>query len=449
MTPYELMLSESQERMLMVVHRGREDEALAVFRKWDLDAAVIGRVTSSGRVVVRMHGQVHADLPAAPLAEGLAYSRPTARPAYLDEVAAFEPAQLPSPADLGAVLLQVLRAADIASKRWIYEQYDHNVRHGTVLRPGQGDAGVVRVRTPDGQREKGVAVTTGCPNRMVWLDPFEGSRLAVAEACANLVATGARPLATTDCLNFGNPEKPEIMWQFVESVRGLGDACRVLGTPIVSGNVSLYNETDGKAIHPTPMIGMIGLIDDVTRRVPQAFAAAGQVVGLVGAPSGELGGSQYLKTVHGRIAGKVPVFDGPQLVRTFAVMLEAARQGLLDSAHDVSDGGLAVALAECCISGPLRHGARLVVSEHLGKRPEALLFSEGPGRFVVSCSQAAWARLAALCDEAEVACEQLGETGGAALVIATGTSRIDLGLDALAEAWSGGLAAILEVDRGR
>jgi phosphoribosylformylglycinamidine synthase II len=443
MVPYELMLSESQERMLMVVHRGREAEALAVFARWDLDAAVVGRVTDTGRIVVRMHGQTYADLPITPLAEGLAYSRPTQRPAYLDEVQGFEPTSVKAPADLGQALLAVLGSPDIASKRWIYEQYDHNVRHGTVLRPGQGDAGVVRVRTPDGTREKGIAITTGCPSRMVWLDPFEGARLAIAEAAANLVAVGAAPLAVTDCLNFGNPEKPEIMWQLVEAIRGLGDACRALGTPIVSGNVSLYNETDGKAIHPTPMIGMIGLLADARTRVRQSFQRAGERVLLIGGVSGELGGSQYLRTVHGKLAGKPPRFDGEALARTFQLVLLAASEGILSSCHDVFDGGLAATLAECCIAGAEPVGATLSIDPGDGHRADAVLFAETPGRFVVSCSSEAAGTLITRGKSSGVPVVDLGVTGGDRLTVAIDGGRLDLTCAAMYDAWTRPLPAIV------
>jgi phosphoribosylformylglycinamidine synthase subunit PurL len=442
MTPYELMLSESQERMLMVVHAGREEQALAVFRKWDLDAAVVGKVTDTERVVVKMNGKVYADMPAAPLAEGLAYDRPTARPAYLDEVHAFDPSTLRAPDDLGAAMLAVLGAPDVASKEWVWRQYDHNVRHGTVVRPGAADAGVVRVLAPDG-REKGVAITTGCPNRMVWLDPYEGSRLAIAEAAANLVAVGATPLATTDCLNFGNPEKPEIMWQFVESVRGLGDACRALDTPIVSGNVSLYNETDGKAIQPTPMIGMVGLLADAKKRVTQCFRGTGDAIVLVGLPTGELGGSQYLKAVHGKIAGKPPRLDDARAKAVFAAMLAAADAQLLLSAHDISDGGLASALAESCFSGPERIGATVAV-EAPGLSAPQVLFSEEPARFVVSCLAADEGPLLALCKQHGAPAQAIGQTGGTELAITAAGTRVALPLAALAHAWQSGFRKVAD-----
>ena len=298
MTAYELLLSESQERMLLVVHEGREAEALAIFDKWDLDAAVIGRVTDSGRVVMRMGERVCADLPADLLAEGLKYDRPRARPAYLDRTEAADLGGVRVPEDLGQTLLSLMASPTIASKEWVWRQYDHNVRHGTVVRPGSAGAGVVRVLVPgEPGRQKGVAITAGCLQRMVYLAPYEGSRLCVAEAYANLSAVGATPLAVTDCLNFGSPERPEIMWQFAESVKGLAEACRTLETPVVSGNVSFYNETDGAPIRPTPMIAMVGLLDD----------CAGDRAGRVRRRRRRHRGGEWPRRGAGRWAGRVRV----------------------------------------------------------------------------------------------------------------------------------------------
>ena len=301
MTPYELCLSESQERMLMVLAKGREAEALAIFEKWDLDAAVIGRVTDSGRVVIRKDGQIYGDLPADLLAEGLAYERPKKRPAYLDSVQDFAPSSVPDSTEPGDDLLALLSSPNLGDKSWIFSQYDFNVRHGTVLRPGQAGAGLVRVRVPGGV-DKGIAIAAGCNSRYVYLDPAEGTRRVVAEAYADLCAVGAEPLAVTNCLNFGNPERPRIMWQFAEAVRGLSGACRELETPVVSGNVSFYNETDGQAIQPTPMIAMVGLVPDVCQHVGAGFGP-GETVALIGDPAGSLAGSEYLHTLHNQVAG--------------------------------------------------------------------------------------------------------------------------------------------------
>jgi phosphoribosylformylglycinamidine synthase len=447
MTPYELMLSESQERMLMVVHKGREAEAMAVFDKWDLDAAVIGEVTATGRAVVKMRGQVHADLPIAPLTEGLAYERPMRKPAYIAAAQKFEPGTIPSPPvkQLARAVLAVVGSPTIASKEWVYRQYDHNVRHGTVIRPGAGDAGMVRVRAPDG-REKGIAITVDCNARMCWLDPYEGARLAVGEAAANLVATGAEPLAVTDCLNFGNPERPEIMWQFAECVRGMGDACRELGTPIVSGNVSFYNETDGKPIHPTPMIGMVGLIDDVRARVTQFFRKKGAAVALIGAPLGELGGSEYLKVVHGKVAGRPPRYDAARALRAHALVLGLARANVLHSAHDLSAGGLAAGLAECCVGGPEPIGF-VGTLEHPSLTPQELLFGEEPGRFIVSFFHEHREHVdTVLKEHPDVPFLVFGTTGADAIALRLGRQRLELDvpLAKVAEAWRTGFRKVVE-----
>ena len=441
MTPYELMLSESQERMLMVLHKGRENEALDIFEKWDLDAAIVGRVTDTGRVVVTMNGEVHADLPAELLAEGVKYDRPRKRPAYLSETAAVDMSAIPVPKEPARTLARLLESPNIASKEWVYRQYDHNVRHGTVVRPGAAGAGVVRVFTEDG-REKGVAVTAGGSSRMVYLDPYEGSRLVVAEAFANLVAVGARPLAVTDCLNFGNPEKPEIMWQFAESVRGLGDACRELGTPVVSGNVSFYNETEGVAIKPTPMVAMVGLMKDAARHVASAFARPGLHVAIVGDVGGKLGGSEYLAHVHGKVAGVPAPLELARHRPIFDAVLAMIDSGVAMSAHDISEGGLLVAVAECAAMSGI--GARILL-DHVTGRLDELLFGEAPARFVVTTeSRPAIERIALEHGAPFVA---IGETGGDELKVSIRgdtTQSFDVPIAAIAEPWRSGFSRALE-----
>ena len=421
MTPYELLLSESQERMLMVVHQGREAEALAIFEKWDLDAAVVGQVTDTGHIHVRMHGEVYADLPIPLLAEGLRYRRPMSRPAYLDKTAAFSEVDIEAaePAALQAALMTLLSSPSIASKAWVYRQYDHDVRHGTAVRPGAADAAVMRVPTPDGARDKGVAITAGCQSRYVYLDPYEGTRLVVAEAYANLVAVGAEPLAVTDCLNFGNPEKPEIMWQLAESIRGMGDALRAFEVPVVSGNVSLYNETDGKAIKPTPMLGMVGLLDDVHQHATMGFARAGEVVAVLGSFTADLAGSSYLELVHEQVAGVPTALDVSAAKATCGAVLALVRGGHLSSAHDVSDGGLAVAIAESAFAaegGPV--GVSLDLPVHPGTRDDSMLFGEAPARFVISYAPEAGDAVRALCQQHGAVLTEIGHTGGDALRIA-------------------------------
>jgi phosphoribosylformylglycinamidine synthase subunit PurL len=441
MTAYEMLLSESQERMLMVVERGKEVEALAIFEKWDLDAAVIGRVTDTGRVVMKLGGVVEADLPAELLAEGLVYDRPVVRPAYLEEAQAEDPA--PSLTDAGAALLELLGAPNVTSKAWVYRQYDHNVRHGTVLRPGQGDAGVVRVLAPGG-REKGLGVSVGCQSRLVYLDPYEGAKLAVAEAYANLAAVGAEPLAITDCLNFGSPENPEIMWQLAEAIRGLGDACRELGTPVVSGNVSLYNETDGVAIKPTPMVAMVGLLDDVRHHAGSAFPEAGLEVAVVGELAGSLAGSEYQERRLGRPSGVIARFDAARDKPVMDGVRQLIAEGLVTVAHDVSEGGLAVCVAECAMGGEQPVGVALDLPE-AGPTDAHLLFGEAPARFVIAYPKGRRDQVAAKCERLGARLTPVGETGGDRVrVIVGGDERrgFDVPVADALGAWRGGLSAI-------
>jgi len=448
MTGYELMLSESQERMLAVVQRGREAEALAIFAKWDLDAAVVGRVTDTGRIVVKHESRTIADLPIEPLAEGLRYERPFARPPEQDARQQLDVSSLTPPSDLGATLVALMGSPNIASKEWIFRQYDHMVRVGTVQRPGAADAAVVRILdgAPDPAEAKGVALATDCNSRFCFLDPFEGARLAVAECYRNLSTVGAEPLATTDCLNFGNPERPENMWQLVEAIRGLGDACRALETPVVSGNVSLYNDTDGKSIKPTPTVGMVGLIGRAADAVGQAFPLdekdEGVAIALLGVNTDEIGGSEYLARVHGRVAGRPPQLHAAReaAVGKACRALVAAR--LLRSAHDCSEGGLAVALAESCITGAHPVGANVRLEDDL--RPDLLLFGEAPSRIVISYPAAREAEVKALVAVAGAPFARLGLVGGSRLVIAgKAGSLVDVPVAELRRAWQTGFKTIV------
>jgi phosphoribosylformylglycinamidine synthase subunit PurL len=404
---------------------------------------VVGHVTDTGRVVVKMDGKVYADLPAAPLAEGLRYERPMQRPAYLDALHAFDPKTLPAPADLTAAFLAVISSPNVASKDWVFRQYDHNVRHGTVIRPGAADAGVVRVTAQDGKKVKGVAVSTGCNSRFCWIDPYEGARHAIVEAAANVSAVGAEPIGATDCLNFGNPEKPEIMWQFAEAVRGLGDACTALGIPIVSGNVSLYNETDGRAIFPTPMIGMVGLIKDARHAIGQAFRQPGDVVALIGRNTPELGGSEYMKVVHGKIAGKLPELDVEACGFSCAAVRALAEEGLIRSAHDLSEGGLAAGLAECCVSGaePIGVAAMIAANE---LEPHEVLFGEAPGRFLISFAPEREAKVRDLAMRKYATYTIVGTVGGDRFTVRTGNDEIDLPLGDVVAAWRDGFRRVAE-----
>jgi phosphoribosylformylglycinamidine synthase len=427
MTAYEVMLSESQERMLLVAEKGREDEVTRVFEKWDLHAEPIGRVTEGKRLRVFNDGTLEADVPNEALTdEAPVYERSWVEPR--NPAADEDVGSLPPPADLGRALLDLLASPAIANKRWVYRQYDSTVRTNTLVGPGS-DAAVVRVK---GTR-KALAIAVDGNGRYCWLDPYEGARLAVAEACRNVAASGASPIGATNCLNFGNPERPEVMGQLVRAIAGVGEACRALDVPITGGNVSLYNETDGKAIYPTPVIGVVGLIEDADTVLRRWFVEDGDEVYLLGATRDDLGGSEYLKRIHGRVAGRPPRLDLLAEKRLHALMVEAAVSGVLRSAHDASDGGLAVALAECCFRGEEPGlGGSFELPD--GSPPHVLLFSESPSRMVVSTGDGA--RLEAMASRYAVPCARLGQLGGQRLrLLAEGAVLADESVAALHEAW--------------
>ena len=401
MTPYEVMLSESQERMLVVVRRGHEDDARDIFAKWGLDAVVIGRVTGDGCLRILDDCAVAGELPVAALVdEAPVYDRPSVRPAYLDDPAVMSADALQESDDLAADLLALLARPTIASKAWVYRQYDSMVRTATVQRPG-GDAAVVAL--PDFTRA--VAMTTDGNGRYVYLDPRAGGMHAVAEAARNLSCVGARPLAVTDCLNFGNPEKPGIFYQFAESVQGIAEACRALGTPVVSGNVSFYNETGGRDIFPTPVVGMVGVVDDLERMTTAALKSPGDTLLLLGADPVTLGASEYAALRSGdRALGPTPPIDLELEAAAQAVCRAAITAGLVRAAHDVSDGGLAVALAEMCIGGD--QGA--AVTLEASGRADAALFGEGGARIVLEVVPGGVAEIERLAARHGVPCRALG-----------------------------------------
>ncbi|KAA5606595.1 phosphoribosylformylglycinamidine synthase subunit PurL [Roseospira marina] len=407
MTPYELMLSESQERMLMVLEPGKEPVAEAIFRKWGLDFAVIGRLTDTGRMVLTWHGDTVADLPIDPLAEAAPeYDRP------------WEPSPAPAPVDPASVptvpwteaLVTLMGSPDLASRRWIWEQYDHMVMGDTVQRPG-GDAAVVRIHGPAGLTDRGLAMTTDCTPRYGSADPVLGGTQAVVEAWRNLTAVGARPLAITDNMNFGNPEKPRIMGQFVGACQGISAACLALDFPVVSGNVSLYNETEGQAIPPTPTIGGVGVLDDLDRMATVAFKAEGDAILLIGGPAGDaecLGRTLYLREIAGREDGAPPPVDLAEERRVGDTVRGLIQSGRVTTCHDVSDGGLLVAIAEMALAGGI--GATL---DGVTDTPAAL-FGEDQGRYIVAVPEADAA--AVLSDLGSVA-RRIGSTGGNALTL--------------------------------
>ncbi|TSI10577.1 phosphoribosylformylglycinamidine synthase subunit PurL [Lysinibacillus sp. BW-2-10] len=377
MTAYEMMLSESQERMLLVVKKGREDEIKAIFDKYGLDAVAIGRVTDDKMLRLLHNGEVVAEVPADALAEDApVYHKPSAEPAYFAEFQAIENNE-PEVANYKEALKSLLQAPTIASKEWVYDQYDYQVRTNTVVAPGS-DAAVLRVRGTN----KGLAMTTDCNSRYIYLDPETGGKIAVAEAARNIVASGGQPLAITDCLNFGNPEKPEIFWQIEKSADGIAAACTALNSPVIGGNVSLYNERSGEAVYPTPTIGMVGLIDDLAHVTTQQVKQAGDVVYVVGETATEFGGSELQKLVYGKIFGKAPSIDLDVEANRQAAILKAIREGLVQSAHDVSEGGVAVALAEKTFS---TDGLGLYVT--LEGSAVTALFSESQSRFVMTVKE--------------------------------------------------------------
>jgi len=415
LTPYELLLSESQERMLLVARAGRERAVCEVFERWGLDAVVVGRVTGDGRMRVRFHGETVVDIPVDPVAASSPeLDRPAREPSELRERQKLDLASVAPEEDPAAALLALLDDPNFGSKAWIWRQYDQLVQGNTILGPG-GDAALVRVKREDGTpTRKALALSVDCNPRYCWLDPRAGTIAAVAEAARNVACTGARPLALTNCLNFGNPEKPEIMWQLREAIAGLGEAAAALGTPVVSGNVSLYNETHGVPIHPTPTVAMVGLLEPWESHAVSHFTAEGHAIVLLGECREELGGSAWLALRRGLEAGLPPRVDLEHERRLHRLLARLVREGRLVTAHDVSDGGLALALAECCFGGADDVGAELSLPG--GLRPDALLFGESTGRVIAAAPDAA--PILAAAREERVPARVVGRTAGARLRIA-------------------------------
>jgi phosphoribosylformylglycinamidine synthase II len=426
MTPYEILLSESQERMLIIVERGREATVQEIFDKWDLPYACVGEVTDDGLMRVLDHGRVVAEIPAdklaneAPVYEREAVADPSAPELRIEDILV---------ADLHESLIRLLSDPTIASKNWVYRQYDHTVRAGTVVPPGS-DAAVFYVREAD----KYLAATTDCNSLYCKLSPREGARIAVAEAARNLVCSGAKPLAVTDNLNFGNPYYPENFWQLREAVEGLAEACQRFGTPVTGGNVSLYNQNPSGAIDPTPTVGMVGVIDDERWITRQFFRDTSDVIYLIGPVGHELGASQYLKIIHGRKEFLPPRLSYDLELGVQAVVLSLIQQGLVKSAHDCSEGGFGVALAECCISGERKIGA-LVDFGHWPERLDQILFNESQSRVILSVRPEDTAATEAVCAAAEIQFGRIGEVGGADLIISTGRETLRWDVAELYQAW--------------
>ncbi len=452
MTAYEMLLSESQERMLIVAHSGREREVVDIFRKWDLDAVVIGRVRDTGRMEVIHHGETVADIPVDLLTDKAPrYERKMGAPDTQSNAQSPKSkvqSSKPKDEDFNEALLTLLASPNIASKHWVFRQYDHMVRTNTTVLPG-ADAAVIRIK----ETRRALAMTLDGNGRYCAVNPREGAKLIVAEAARNVVCVGARPLAITNCLNFASPERAEVMWSFSEVIDGMAEACRALDTPVVSGNVSFYNETEGFGILPTPVIGMIGLVEDAHRVVQQGFKTEGDVIALLGATNDDLSVSEYSACVDGLAtdeliaSGAVPRLDLELERRVQIAGLEAAEAGLLQSAHDCADGGLAVALAECCFSSLNRSAMGAAIELDSSLSTVSTLFGESPSRIVISFGKSEQSEVEKIAARAGSPLTILGQVSGGRLrITVNGTEAVDMGVDRLEEAWRNSLSGKLQAE---
>lgn len=449
MTPYEVMLSESQERMLAIIEKGHEEEVADVFKKWGLQAVIIGYVNDTGLVRVHEGDKLVAEIPAKSLADDApTYQLEMEEPEYLKEVQGASLAVIPEPDSYQEVLFRLLSSSTIASKEWVYRQYDHMVQTNTAVLPGS-DAAVLRIRGT----KKGIAITTDCNSRYCYLDPFKGAQLAVAEAARNLACSGAKPIGMTDCVSFGNPEKPQVFWQFKRAIEGMAEACEFFGAPVVSGNVSFYNETPKNAIYPTPVVGMLGLIDDVENRCTMEFKNDGDVIILLAGQAeipevhegimdcDSLGGSHYLSLIHGLTAGTPPELDLDAEKRLHNTVLKAIGDGLISSAHDCSEGGLAVALAESAMAGGLGANVDFIAA----CSPAAALFAETQSRVIVSLPGTNLGELREIADADRIECTVLGKVVGDYLKIAlNGAVVVDVPISELEQTWGNSIGRRME-----
>ena len=433
MIPYEVMLSESQERMLIVAKRGKEKIVEQIFEKWDLHAAEIGEIKEGNLMRVYDNGELVAEIPAKALAdEAPLYTREEKRPDYLAEAQSLDFSKISQPKNLTDAFKKLLDSPSIASKAWVWQQYDHMVRTDSVFLPGH-DAALIRVKGT----QRGIAVSTDCNGLYCYLDPYEGGKIAVAEAARNVAVSGARPVGLTNCLNFGNPMKPEIFWQFHQCVQGMADAAKRFQTPVTGGNVSFYNENPRGAVYPTPVIGMVGVLDDIEKRIPSFFDQEGDLIFLLGETANELGGTAYLSLIHGLKKGLPPRLDLEKETRLHEFFHEAAQMALLRSAHDLSEGGLAVALAECCFGrGPI--GARISNLEMINGtlRKDALLFGETQSRVLVSARPAQKEAVIRLAQKHQVPVYQIGKVGGRSVII---EDLLELSVEEAKSIWTNAL----------
>ncbi|QUH24847.1 phosphoribosylformylglycinamidine synthase subunit PurL [Serpentinicella alkaliphila] len=438
MIPVEIMISESQERMLLIVEKGRENEVNEIVEKWGLHSVVIGKVTNDGMLRVMEGDKVVGEMPANSLDSSGAprYYKDYEVPAYYEELKNFKSSDVKEPDNHNEVLLNMIGSPNLCSREWIYKQYDHMVRTSTVVKPGS-DAAVMRVRGTN----KGIALTTDCNSRYCYLDPREGSKIAVVEAARNVVCSGALPLAITDGLNFGSPEKPDRFWQFRECILGISEACRELDTPVISGNVSFYNETEKDAIYPTPMIGMVGVLEDVEKACTMEFKKEGDIIVLLGETKDEIGGSEYLSRIHGLEKGKVPFLNLALEKKIQKVLLSSIEKGFIKSAHDLSEGGLAVALAESAINSGL--GTKIAINSNL--RNDVELYSESQSRFLVTLEDSSLELLKKALESENIPYSILGKVEGTELQIdINNNSVVKLPINQMEEVWRGAIQCLME-----
>lgn len=438
MTPYEILLSESQERMLVCVKKGMEDKVKEVFDKWGLDSVIIGHVTSDGIMRVKLNGEIISEIPSVDLVLGggaPVYTRETKKPVYMDEIVKLDLKKYSTNQNWNDITIRMLASPNICHKHWVFDQYDSTVRTNTSIGPGS-DAAVMRLR----KTRKALAITTDCNARYCYVNPRQGGRSAVAEAARNIVCSGGKPLAITNCLNFGNPYKPEIYYCFSEAVGGMGDACRIFETPVTGGNVSFYNEDPQRAVFPTPTIGMIGLIEDIEHINTQWFKDDGDIVLLLGENKEELGASEYLHTIFGETKGDVPHLDLEFEHKLQQTLLTAIQNSWIKSAHDTSEGGLAVALAECCISNQeIQKG--VAVSLDYNIREDALLFGESQSRIIISCSPENVEKILDIFKRNSIPCSEIGTVGGSLLKI---NDLVDIDLGTITDVYFNAMHHLME-----